>query len=498
MKQLEYKIEYLTDTNTDDIHQDNYAVEDELVEGEAFEDKSKYKDYDPVRLYLKEMSTLPLLSREEELYLAKKIKIVSRLLHRKVLSFDYALENYLRILEDVDSESDLVQFIETTVTKDQTKNERIEQIRGIANEIRDMLKDNQRDYDKIGKGTVSKPAKLRVLRKILSRKRKSIRHLEAVHIRTETILPVMRQLLDTLSEIVKQTEGHKGSNYKREIYRSFSDNAHEIKILLTTPLAETKKAVDTINSIYYEYASARKRFSEGNLRLVVSIAKKYRKRGLAFHDLIQEGNTGLMRAIDKYDYRMGFKFSTYATWWIKQAIIRAIDDKARTVRIPVHMTEVINKTSQVFKNIHKDLDRKSKIEAIAKEAKIPVSEVFRVFRVASRPISLENPISTDGETMFEDFIQDKKAESPVSTAHQSLLREQLQNVLQTLTYREREVIKLRFGIEDGYTHTLEEIGKRFNITRERIRQIEAIALRKLQHPLRSRKLEGFLEGVTTN
>ncbi len=498
MDQLEYKIEYLTDTNTDDINQENYVAEDDLIEGEAFEEKVKYKDYDPVRLYLKEMSTLPLLSREEELHLAKKIKIVSRLLHRKVLSYDYALENYLRILEDVDSESDLVQFIETTITKDQSKNERIEQIRDIAEKIRGMLKDNQRDYEKIGKGTIPKSVKSRFLNKILSRKRKSIRYLEAIHIRTETILPVMKQLLDTLSEIVRLEARHKGSNYKKELYKNFPHNAHEVKVLVTAPLVEIKKAADTINFVYCEYASARKRFSEGNLRLVVSIAKKYRKRGLAFHDLIQEGNTGLMRAIDKYDYRMGFKFSTYATWWIKQAIIRAIDDKARTVRIPVHMTEVINKTSQVFKNIHKDNDRKSKIEAIAKEAKIPVSEVFRVFRVASRPISLENPISTDGETMFEDFIQDKKAESPVSTAHQSLLKEQLQNVLKTLTFREREVIKLRFGIDDGYTHTLEEIGKRFNITRERIRQIEAIALRKLQHPLRSRKLEGFLEGVTTN
>lgn len=498
MDQLEYKIEYLTDTNTDDVNQEHYATEDELIEGEAFEEKVKYKDYDPVRLYLKEMSTLPLLSREEELYLAKKIKIVSRLLHRKVLGYDYALENYLRILEDVDSESDLVQFIETTITKDQSKNERIEHIRDIADKIRDMLKDNQKDYEKIGKGAIPKPVKSRYLNRILSRKRKSIRYLESIHIRTETILPVMRQLLDTLSEVIRLEANHKSINYRKEFYKNFPHNTHEVKLLIGTPLVEIKKAAETINLIYNEYASARRRFSEGNLRLVVSIAKKYRKRGLAFHDLIQEGNTGLMRAIDKYDYRMGFKFSTYATWWIKQAIIRAIDDKARTVRIPVHMTEVINKTSQVFKNVHKDNDRKTKIEAIAKEAKIPVSEVFRVFRVASRPISLENPISTDGETMFEDFIQDKKAESPVSTAHQSLLKEQLQNVLKTLTFREREVIKLRFGIDDGYTHTLEEIGKRFNITRERIRQIEAIALRKLQHPLRSRKLEGFLEGVTTN
>jgi RNA polymerase primary sigma factor len=261
---------------------------------------------------------------------------------------------------------------------------------------------------------------------------------------------------------------------------------------------EIEKAIRLIESIYDKYESSRNRFSEGNLRLVVSIAKKYRKRGMVFHDLIQEGNTGLMRAVDKYDYRMGFKFSTYATWWIKQAIIRAIDDKARMVRIPVHMTDVINKTNRILRTSPEGLDKKPKIEAIAKEAKIPVSEVYRVFRIASQPISLENPVGEGGETMLEDFIQDKKTESPVTTAHQSLLKDQLQKVLDTLSHREREVIKLRFGIGDGYTHTLEEIGERFNITRERIRQIETVAIRKLQHPLRSRKLEGFLEGVMTN
>ncbi|MGQ3685566.1 MAG: RNA polymerase sigma factor RpoD/SigA [Candidatus Loosdrechtia sp.] len=495
MDKFEYKIDYLAD-----INQENYIGEEEFTDGEVLKEKIKYKDYDPVRLYLKEMAHLPLLSREEEFYLAKKIKIASKLLHRRVLTFDYALENYIQMLEEIDSESDLAHFVDSTVTKDQSKNERVEQIYHVTRNIRDMLESNQKDYVKIEKGTVPKQSKARLFKNVVSRKRRAIKELESIHIRTETILPIMKQLLEVLSELILiQREGRpKNLHHKKEVYKKFSGNGKGIKALLILPFAEIEKAIRTINSIYQEYASARKRFTEGNLRLVVSIAKKYRKRGLVFHDLIQEGNTGLMRAIDKYDYRMGFKFSTYATWWIKQAIIRAIDDKARTVRIPVHMTEVINKTTQVLKNTHWSIDRKPQLENIAKEANIPLSEVYRVFRVASRPISLENPIGNDGEAMFEDFIQDKKTDSPVYQAHQSLLKEQLEKVLGTLTHREREVIKLRFGIADGYTHTLEEIGKRFNITRERIRQIEAIAIRKLQHPLRSRKLEGFLEGVMVN
>ncbi|MDN3514649.1 MAG: sigma-70 family RNA polymerase sigma factor [Candidatus Brocadia sp.] len=485
MNTLKYRINHLTDENYE-----NYPAEEDVNEGEAFEDQVKCKDYDPVRLYLKEMSTLPLLSREEELYLAKKIKIMSRLLHRRVLGFDYALERYAHILEELGSESELVQFIETAVTKDKCKNETVEQIHHVAEKIKEILGKNLKDYEKIIGGSIPKNVKSRILRKTASRKRGAIRELEALHIRGETILPVMKELLEVLSR--------QGSYHKKEICKKSLLNFGIMKTLPMETTGEIKKAIYTINSIYNEYESARNRFSEGNLRLVVSIAKRYRKRGMVFHDLIQEGNTGLMRAVDKYDYRMGFKFSTYATWWIKQAIIRAIDDKARMVRIPVHMTDVINKANRVLRTSPGVVDKKPKVEAIAKEAKIPVSEVYRVFRIASQPVSLENPIGDDGETMFEDFIQDKKIESPISAVHQSLLKEQLQKVLDTLSHREREVIKLRFGISDGYTHTLEEIGERFNITRERIRQIETVAIRKLQHPLRSRKLEGFLEGVTTN
>ncbi|MDO8131470.1 MAG: sigma-70 family RNA polymerase sigma factor [Candidatus Brocadiales bacterium] len=493
MDMLEYKNNYLN--NDEGFAGSNEEYLDEI---DNTEKKEKHKDYDPVRLYLKEMASLPMLNRDEELYLAKKIKVMRKLLIRKVLIFDYAMETYMNALNDVDKESELVQFIDTVVIKDQSKEELINQIRKIIEKIGDTLKNNRIDYEKISKKSVSLAVRTRTFRNILARKRKIIRNIEATHMRTESMFPVMKQLLEAMSNVIKFKKHSKGFYHKKETQKKYFNNLTEIQTLLMLPAAEIEKARNNIHSIYNEYKSARKRFSEGNLRLVVSIAKKYRKRGMTFQDLIQEGNTGLMRAIDKYDYRMGFKFSTYATWWIKQAIIRAIDDKVRTVRIPVHMTDIVNKTNQVMKNTQNEHNKVRQIDAIAKEANIPISEVYRVFRIASQPVSLGNPIGDGGETVFEDFIQDKKVESPIYAVQQSLLKEQIEKILNTLSHREREVIKLRFGISDGYMHTLEDIGKRFNITRERIRQIEAIALRKLQHPMRVRKLEGFFNSVLTN
>jgi len=251
--------------------------------------------------------------------------------------------------------------------------------------------------------------------------------------------------------------------------------------------------VKAVQKVFNDYEQAKRELSGGNLRLVVSISKKYRNRGLSFLDIIQEGNTGLMRAVDKYEYRRGYKFSTYATWWIRQAITRAIADHARTIRIPVHMIETMSKLRNISKRLVQDLGREPTIEEIAEEAGMSVSEARRVLKISRHPISLDRTVGESEDSYFGDFVEDETAENPVETAGTEMLKDRIEEVLKTLTYREREIIKLRYGIGDGYTYTLEEVGRIFKVTRERVRQVEAKAIRKLQHPVRARKLEGFLE-----
>jgi len=251
--------------------------------------------------------------------------------------------------------------------------------------------------------------------------------------------------------------------------------------------------VFNMNKWFARYEQAKRKLSAGNLRLVVSIAKRYRNRGLSFLDLIQEGNTGLMKAVEKYEYRRGYKFSTYATWWIRQAITRSIADQARTIRIPVHMIETMSKVRNATKKLMQMLGYEPSIKEISKELEIPEEETRKVLKISKHPISLDRPIGDSDDGFFGDFIEDVTAESPINTATHEMLKERLRDVLKTLTYREREIIKLRYGLEDGYTYTLEEVGKIFKVTRERVRQIEAKAVKKLQHPIRARHLEGFLD-----
>ena len=277
-----------------------------------------------------------------------------------------------------------------------------------------------------------------------------------------------------------------------------ADMRKELRDLMLTTLESPRSLrtrVGTLDKLRDEYEVAKRNLSAANLRLVVSIAKKYRNRGLSFLDLIQEGNTGLMRAVDKYEYRRGFKFSTYATWWIRQAITRAIADQARTIRIPVHMIDVLSKLRTTAKKLLHELGREPSAEEIAEAAQVPLEEARRVMDMGRQPMSLDRPVGESEDASFSEFVKDVGVASPTQSTTHGLLRDKIDSLLKTLTYREREIIRLRYGLTDGYTYTLEEVGRIFRVTRERVRQIEAKAVKKLQHPVRSRQLENFMENV---
>jgi RNA polymerase primary sigma factor len=334
------------------------------------------------------------------------------------------------------------------------------------------------------------------VKQIHRNKRKIATLLEELSLRTSRIQPMKNKLygicqkMHQLEQIV--AHGPDGDYTAEDIEITKQELSGLQELVVETP-KQLDKRLRAIERVFGQYEEAKRNLSSANLRLVVSIAKKYRNRGLSFLDIIQEGNSGLMRAVDKYEHRRGYKFSTYATWWIRQAITRAIADHARTIRIPVHMIETMSRLRTAGKVLLQRLGREPSIEEIAEEAEMSLEEARRVLKISKHPISLDRPIGESEDSYFGDFIEDEEVDSPVASATQEMLKERVDVVLKTLSYREREIIKLRYGIGDGYTYTLEEVGRIFKVTRERVRQVEAKAIRKLQHPVRSRKLEGFLD-----
>jgi RNA polymerase primary sigma factor len=454
---------------------------------------------DPIRMYLTQMGVIPLLSREEEISLAKKIEMTRKVFHRKILKSDYSQKVCLKILEDItNGELPFDRTLAVNVEHENYKERLLRQFPVHAKALKTILKKNRVDYGHLKLKRTSAKNRYRLFKNIRSRQRKGSSIIEDLNIRTKKLQPIVKHLQEISSEmnnIKKQMVLHKKRDKTNGKLRNLKSRLSEIEDMAHETPERLEQRVATIEKVYKEHEIAKRKLSSANLRLVVSIAKKYRNRGLSFLDLIQEGNTGLMRAVDKYEYRRGYKFSTYATWWIRQAITRSIADQARTIRIPVHMIETMSKIRNVSKKLLQEKGREPGIEEIAMEGKIPVSEARRVLKISRHQISLDRTVGESADSAFGDFIEDDKAESPVSAAAQEMLKEKIESVLDTLTYREREIIKLRYGIGDGYTYTLEEVGKKFMVTRERVRQIEAKAVRKLQHPVRSRKLEGFLDSV---
>jgi RNA polymerase primary sigma factor len=464
---------------------------------ELAEASSKRID-DPVRMYLTQMGEIPLLTREEEIGLAKRIEIFRKIFRSKVLESDYCLQSAVEILQQVD-EGDLPfdRTMKISTAENQADKATIGQRIPLNLEsVRNMLARNRDQWDALRSAKTKKDQEdLRMA--VRRRRRRCVKLLEELSLRTSKVTPLMKRLSSISTKMVeleRRIEDLKKLKDPGEDLEVCQQELEGLEDLVLEGAQDLHRRVVAVRKIYNKYELAKRNLSGGNLRLVVSIAKKYRNRGLSFLDIIQEGNTGLMRAVDKYEYRRGYKFSTYATWWIRQAITRAIADHARTIRIPVHMIETMSKLRNISKQLMQELGREPTIEEIAKRARMSIGETRRVLKISRHPISLDRPVGESEDSYFGDFIEDERADNPVESAAQEMLKDKIEQVLKTLTYREREIIKLRYGIGDGYTYTLEEVGRIFKVTRERVRQVEAKAIRKLQHPVRSRKLEGFLAG----
>ena len=471
--------------------------EEEKAEAEELESGSKRID-DPVRMYLTQMGEIPLLTREQEINLARKIEMTRMHFRRRVLESDYCVQQATEILNQVhDSDLPFDRTMKVSTAENLSKETITERMPTNLGTIQKIIVGNQNDWQTIRNSRTPPSAQRKARRSLWRRRRRAARLLEELSLRTSKIQPLMKKLQhisDKMWELERMIASAGDNGTPQEDVEVMGEELEGMIDLVYEEPDLLRKRVKAIQKVFNDYEQAKRELSGGNLRLVVSIAKKYRNRGLSFLDIIQEGNTGLMRAVDKYEYRRGYKFSTYATWWIRQATTRAIADHARTIRIPVHMIETMSKLRNISKRLVQELGREPTIEEIAVQAGMSVTEARRVLKISRHPISLDRPVGESEDSYFGDFIEDETAESPVESAGTEMLKDRIEEVLKTLTYREREIIKLRYGIGDGYTYTLEEVGRIFKVTRERVRQVEAKAIRKLQHPVRARKLEGFLDG----
>ncbi len=448
-------------SNEESREQQVRRMREESKEDDVYSDKFIPLD-DPVKMYLKQMGSIPLLTREEEISLAKRIEEAEVKFAESLFKTYYARKEAISIINQVLSDD----INAEDVIKDELER------RGR------LLKDLAKILEHVRHTRVGSDISA-----------KSIAEFKLTSTVNEEIVVKIQELIEQIDRTERQLKAKKKPANYAELKKKFDSLNKE----LGEPINGVRNQLREIKTRQSRFNKAKKLLVEANLRLVVSIAKKYINRGLSFLDLIQEGNMGLIRAVEKFEYKRGYKFSTYATWWIRQAITRSIADQARTIRIPVHMTETINKIIRVSRVFVQEYGREPMAQEIAKEMRMPVTKVKEILKISQVPISLQTPIGDEGDTHFGDFIEDKKAVSPANATLHSMLKDEIGSVLQTLDDRERKILELRFGIVDGTSRTLEEVGAEFNVTRERVRQIESKALRKLRHPTRSRRIKSFLD-----